>query len=1038
MPKKQQISLKELKKQVSLIINDQDLDYFDLNLQEQDDNNNILDKALEKVPPIDWRVIPDSAADAQRIASDTVANKAFQIFGPASPELVDLVTKAESQVTKVITNTSMIFNEQARSLDKKLQFSNEKHKQAIFRIGNKDPNNVYPGIDDIKKYFLLFSDFCGDNSDFSVNEFAGSCPMYSDPGGWCLSSEFKSSEKRWNSKRRDLLIGLRNAKTDEQVKGAIGVAVDEFIASFSNFSIKLPGGQTAAGIQNFSNASYKVFLQTANAKDTILNIYDKNKAKYSISGNTLKARRQLARKAPSILDCFCLLFKGVNSIFYMGGSRFGTGKEFDVSKVVSKEGIHNFLSKDFRLKIVTNLLKNNKDFRANWFSFTANMFYDPANTRGHEFWRKEAGIFVDGEWKKKDGFTMLSTVAYSTVETAIVAKAVQKTMQASALLAKPETRALLRSPQAFIFIMLAIGAASALIYIFDPLGWFDRAKKIKSCLKKIEQEFSHLKSAYGAAADEDEMVNVDKSKVERSITKIESQGKLISKYFTQISSKYAEYGIENEKIDLKVKKQVVAQIQGIAQWILVNTSKESFAFMPAGKIPDATAKHFHENLVKTSGIFLKLIEEIDSKKDNTKNNAKLVLPHLDLDNRRMDLPTATGLGRPSGTILDLLKEEREGTLYQQLNLSPGKVHSFFAGDTSDDVKDLHTRLHGYFHNTFYNLSAQGKTATDDLDDSSVQMVRRELKSTFQEIRKNIKEYGIESVEVQSKRNWTDWAKDSFPGTWPSRKRLQGLPIDKGIVTSSLYDNQFQNSKNNMGMISSDKRIASIGEKRLYAVFGPCLGLRNTVLFEASPSEAQEIILERSKFYLYPDYAKEVINKGIYVRAPDIKLLGTDSSNIGDKFLKEQNLIAEYSVLLEKFIKSGNGSGDDRPERERGEQEFKLKTKARLFKHILNIYQETLRLMYDAIRASLGGGPEEYYNSVENFRQLATQLQNLDESEYLSGTGSKYRRIINSLEDTASIIFRNYINYARILRVFSDNDIQINFNLILSDIGKNNS
>jgi len=48
MPKKQQISLKELRKQVSLIINDQNLDYFDLNISINEQDSSVLDQISDE------------------------------------------------------------------------------------------------------------------------------------------------------------------------------------------------------------------------------------------------------------------------------------------------------------------------------------------------------------------------------------------------------------------------------------------------------------------------------------------------------------------------------------------------------------------------------------------------------------------------------------------------------------------------------------------------------------------------------------------------------------------------------------------------------------------------------------------------------------------------------------------------------------------------------------------------------------------------------------------------------------------------------
>ena len=1050
MSKKQKISLNELNSLVNSFIKPKKINFFDLNLRLNEEESvldqlttNIADKAIKTFGPSPVTSMDDAGRalkTAQNAASDVVSKQMYKLFGPADADTIEIVEKFEQQVNKVAENTSLIFNSYTRKLNRKLQFKGEKHRQAIFSIGSKDKNQIYPGLDDVKKYFLLFSNFCSSNTDFSVNEFNGTCPVYSDPGGWCLNDSFKIGFNKWDKKRRAILVKLRDCQNDEETKAVLDKAVDLFMKDFSNLSIKLPTGKLGATIQNFTSDSYSAFLSENLAKTEIFKIYKNNKTIFNIKNNTVKAERQFRRAAPSIIDCFCLLFKPIHTIFYsVKGDKRSEEKKLATS--CSTKGMFNYLDNDFRLKTVTNLLKTDEQFKKNWFSFTANMFYDPANERGHEFWRRDSDIYTDGTIKGKDGFTLLATIGVTTIETAFVAGAVKKTAEGLKVLKSPNTKALTRSPQAFVFIMLAIGIGSAIIYAFDPFGWYNRSKKIEQSLEKIKLEFVKLKEIYSKQANKDQMVEINEQSVKNSLKVIEAEGKVINSHFSQIANKFAEYGIENKNVHLKYKKSVVAQVLAVAQWIQQNTNSKNFNFMPTGEIPKVTATNYADNLQKSSENFQGLIDELSSNKDSVKKKVKLVLPHFNLDQNRIDLPSAINLGRPDGTLLDMIPEEREGTMMNILGLgSSGEIHPIKdllsdGQNPNADIINLHKRLHKYFHNTFYNLNKQGMTATGDLDDSTIQMIRRKIVFAFQEMKKNANEYGSQNIEDQCKREWTKWLKSGvFFGKWPSREKMKNFSTNKndGIITSTLYDGQFRDSKNNMGMISS----VQFGNKKLYAVFGPSLGLRNTALFEAKPSAARKEILDRSKFFIYPDYAKEVIEKNVLVAAPKLKLLGKDKKSLADIFLREQNLISEYSKLLEISLRSSQSSaGTDRPVRGNSQTSLdpKKRMKIRAFKHILNIYEEVIKLTFDAIRTSAGGDAEQYYTSVQQFESAAKQLQKLDESQYNNGTGSGYRNIINSLEDSAAMIFRIYVSYTRILKILKQNDTNIDFMLILNDL-----
>lgn len=1089
MPKKQQISLKELKKQVSLIINDQDLDYFDLNISINEQDSSVLDQIsdegaeylMQNLGPKPGQVAGDvlqKTKKLQKKAIDWQADHLYSGYGPASQGVIDTtdtIKKFLGQVEGVWNGVIRQFNSTKRAMDRKLIFDGKTTTQAIFRVGGKNQT----GLKFVRQHFLMFPDFarggCKIDLRFTTSNFSGAAPSFTDPGVYCLSNNIKAVLNHWNSKNpktkstyRDHFISLcESGSTNEQglpvsapdkegkVRDLIESYVEHFLSLFDDYVKITPLAKTpeqARMLANLSVQSMGCTLQKANAIDKIKKIYLQNKDFFEIrtmsqaakkSGKVKNLSTGAYRPAePCILDCLVLCLAPVSAVV----SNLGVDVK-ELSKKTLKKGVVEFLEQDYRTEMLPKVIKKNKKFKKSWFAFTHSMYYNPYNedpkNKGYQHWAEKTEAFSDGSYKNKTGYDILANIAVSTLEVSVAAAVVQGlSSKTLALIGKEGAAAVMASPKAFIIISLALAGALAVAYAWDPFKTYTKMDELKEAIKKMQNDFNKLKDLYNSNDLDDEgNILIDENTLNTIKESIETQGTIIQKIILQISSTSAQWAIEDKKIDLKQKQNLTTELDQIVRWFHSNTQTSAMDWWPS-EVNQKYAQMYTESLENSSKALGALIVELEGGKKATGKQIKLILPNFSNIGGNLPVSAIGGIEAQSksGSMFDLGGDEPSdskvrikssgGSLKEILGPNPNK--DFPIDSAKEEIKTLHTRLQKFFPETFYKAGKQGfRTEIDNLKRSGYKLIKGKIEKSLKEMFKRSNKITVDSVAFYA--HFDNFAKEAFTGSWPTVRKIREAGKN-GLTVPSVYEDQFRTS--GMGMISNNFST----REALTIVIGPSGGLYNTSIFVGDRSTTWANIIKASKlklFYDEQDPKKFVVNpvkssKNQTFSPPKLHFV----ERIGE-LVKEINLISDYTTLLSGEVKKTSGV---RATGSQGVENDKKENNYNNLIEIARIYKDFLQMVGLGIARAVGFDPSNPNNwvwnkEIEKFKQSADSLNNLNIQD---SNSSSHAAIVEDLRTSGVEILKIYDNYSKIIEILKDNQAQIKFGRIFDFFEKTDS
>ena len=1085
MRKKQQISIKELKEQVKLILNKKDFDFFDLRIQEQDSTH--LDKIqdagadalMDTLGPEFGRKAGDvisttskTVKTAQKSAIDWSADQLYQLAGPAPQELIDAVEtvkKFSRQAEQVWLGIKRQANSTRRKLDRKIFFEGSDTRQAIFRVEPQNPEN-YPDLITVKQHFLLFSKFCGKNLDFSINNYSGAAPSFTDPGAFCLSKVADAVMQFWDStgaggaSYRKAFINSSYGRPikasqpgEKDVLSLIDEKVDEFLQLFNkyvNISLK-----EKSFVANLAIDEINCTLSNVKAKNEIKKIYQESPEIFHLGRNMAKKVKQLGTASrgpelPCILDCFPLLLRPI----YLAASN-GTGvisKEIakDLSTKTMKLGLKDFLETEYNLKMLPKYIINNQSFKKSWFAFSHSKFYNPFNEnsreRGFDHWAKKSEVFTKGKWEGKKGYDLLASIAYSMAEIGVVSKVSQSLIANTLRLTGAKGAATFTAgPTGLVAIALSLSAVMVVCFAWDPFGSYTKMDELKDNLNNLKKQFDELVKLYSQKCPDTNpcTLQIDKNKLETIKDEISSNGSEITQVLMSVLKTTTRYGIEDPSSSLEVKRQLINEVDSIIKWFASNTKKETLDWLPE-KLNSQYANLFVDQAQKASVAMETLSNDLEGNKQATKKAVNLILPKFG-SGGNLPFGVVPGLEASSrtGSLTDFISDEpseknikikkesrlvREagGDLFFKKDTQSGKETLDIPGATPA-MKELHLRMQSIFSKTFYASgdARNFQTAIGDL-----------VKDTINNLLASKLERAIETNKQISKKisskNWSQssyfsyfdsWAERTFQGSWPSYKEI----IKNGgrVRTSTFFEDRYRVSQ--LGLMSSQDH--NLGFETLTILIGPSAGLYNTALFTGSSSSSFGLASRASSIMLYAD--ENLPNKisvnpikdssENYFRPPKLAFL--DNENAVNS---EINLISQYNdFLLEAAKRIDGSSGGQRGIRQKGGgvKQVEIKQKIYNFVRLGNAYGELLKLLKNTMLNKDNGGInyDSWIQSLESFKQNSIKLNSLTPDQ-AGPRSSIHNKLANKLREDAVKIINIYNNYDRLMKVLADNQEQINF------------
>ncbi len=1084
MHKKHQISVKDLKKQVNSALQKKEFDFFDLRIQEQNKTNRqrLIDKGsdlfMDTLGPEIGKDIGDgldTAKKAQKAAVDATADAMWNTFGPAPVGLIDFVDSINTflgQAAGVWAGITKQFSENRRRLDRKLFFEGSHSKQAIVRVEPKNPSD-FPLLNTVKQHFLIFPEFCSDepmNLDFTIKNYSGIAPTFTDPGTYCLSKRVDAVLEYWESTSsetgasfRNELINFstgKNAK-DDAVLTAIDKKVEQFIELFDQY-VKLKYSKAEQIGANLPIEDFPCTFTKEKAKKIIRSIYLNNVDFYHAS-NLMSRGRQLRGKHPCIIDCFPLLLMPVYFSIFPDVERAGSDSEKSriekLAKEVVNKGHANFLKTTYRLKWVPNYIKTNQDFKKAWFAFAYNRFYNPFNedpeNKGFDHWVKTSDVFTKGSWDGKNGIDMISNVFYSAAEIGLLTAGTSSVSSGLLkIIGKPEAAKMMRSPQAFLIISLSLSVVMLLAFAFDPFKTFTKIEDLKKQIKEIITAYKELIDAYSADSNSNGDISIDTEKIENIKDKIANAGSSIQTIIIQISQSSAQYGMESEDVNLEHKKQMHQQLDSIVKWLYSNTRKNKLTWIQPN-ITKQYAPFYLELAKKATTAMEKLLVEIEGSEKATGDSLKIILPNF----------KNIGGDIPGSAIKGIEASSRTGTVVDFVDTSPSKerpeikrenkiselvfrkdrqtFNEDFPIENADaKIKELHKELQMFFPNTYYfSDSTRFRTAVVNLRDLTFKKTLTDLLD--QKLR------GIKKINFEkSSKPWhkssffgwfDDWANESIFGRWPTVPEIKRSE-NKGIKTtvSALKDDRYRTS--GLGLMSSPGFAAST--EVMTIMIGPSASLYNTSLFVGNPSSTSGRAMAISKVNLSSNdrsptgISVEPISSKYAIIAPPklafLENIAAIESKMKTAYSYNQVLIAE----IKKIQGQTDSSREEIPVLKKGakpaKKQISLVEKYKNFIEICNTYYLIVKKIQETFKSAID--LNEWQSSISNFKSKAEKLNRLSPQAYGSGTHTK---LIEDLRRESVKIMNLYYNYDTIVNAMENSSVnsQINFRLLFKYILK---
>tara|TARA_B100000927_G_scaffold291109_1_gene291962 strand:- start:1423 stop:4698 length:3276 start_codon:yes stop_codon:yes gene_type:complete len=1086
MHKKHQISVKDLKKLVNSNFKDKEFDFFGLKIDEQ--NKTSRQKLVDAGADLFYdtlgskvgRDIGDgitAAEKARQKAVDVSADALFDTFGPAPEGLQDFVDSINTflnQAAGVWSGVKKQFSETRRRLDRKFLFDGSGSKQAIFRVEPQNPKD-YPLLSNVKQHFLIFPEFCGKNLNFTIKNYSGVAPSFTDPGGYCLSKRVESVLSYWesvNSKtgasyRKEIINSLYDEKPGEkQALEIIDKKVDQFIDLFDKY-IRIEIKKATKIAANLAISEIQCTLPRPKAKELIRSIYLNNTDLYHPSG-LVKRASALKGQIPCILDCFPLILSPVYfSIFQNEQQVNNEGAQKQIEKMaidVMKKGHSRFLSETYLLNLVPKLIKGNQNFKKTWFAFTHNRFYNPFNEkpqeRGFDHWAKTSKVFTDGSWQGKNGIDMISSVFYSAAEIGLLTAGTSATAASVLKLAgQPGAAAAMKTPQALLIISLSLSALMLLAFVFDPFKTYTKIDDLKQKIQDLASEFENLKNLYANAEPNSKgLIVIEKNQLEQIKGKIAEAGSGINKIIMEISKASAQYGMEDEETSLTSKRQIQQQLDSIVKWVYNSTKKETLDWMPHEV--NVGLRDIYVGLAGKSVTAMNtLLEEIEGSKKATNKSLKLILP--DFNNIvGGDLPGSAIQGieasSKSGSFIDLMsrdandkkidikKENKVDEIVFRQN-SQTANEDFPIETASAQIKQLHKHLQIIFPDTFYfSDSSKFRTAVINLRDNTFKKVLSDLlDKELSEIKKRSLDLNKKAWHQSSFFGWFDtWAEKNIVGRWPTvpeLKRMESKKKQKGFRTSGLKDDKYRVS--GLGLMSSPGFAASA--EVMTIMIGPSASLYNTSLFVGNQMSTSSRAMAVSQVKLYSNNSSStgmsvepIKSDYSIIKPPKLAFLESVS-----KIKSEMKIAFLYNNVLEKekekIEKRTNSSQEQVPVLQKGgkgaAEQIKLVEKYKNLIEICNIYYLVVKKIKETFENAIN--LEEWKTSISNFESKSKQLDNLTTQQYGSGA---HLKLVEDLRRDAVKIMNLYYNYDRIVSALQNSSVnnQINFSFLFSYILKN--